>query len=301
MGDIRNTLDERQYDKFVESPTRPGKTAVESVVSSSALPTGAATAAKQDQQTALLTSIDNKVATAANQTTGNNSLASIDSKVSTFAEQQVQSTILNAIYARLLLILNAILGVLNIRNLVFATDKVDVSGSSVSVSGITKEQTYSAAVVDITVANVATDIFTIQGSATKKIKIVHISINGIQQNISKVTVLLVKRSTLNTGGTSTDRTAVPHSSLNAAATGIVKAYTANPTVGNLVGTIQAEKVTFGSANGSNISDADLIFEFGRAPEQEIILENQNELLAVNLNGQTLSGNLLTLDIRWTEV
>lgn len=31
MADIRNTLDEREYDKFVESPTRPGKTAVESV------------------------------------------------------------------------------------------------------------------------------------------------------------------------------------------------------------------------------------------------------------------------------
>jgi hypothetical protein len=29
MGDIRKTLGEREYDKFVESPTRPERTAVE--------------------------------------------------------------------------------------------------------------------------------------------------------------------------------------------------------------------------------------------------------------------------------
>lgn len=365
---IRNTLGERELDKFVESPTRSGKTAVEIVGEITIDTAGLATAENQDEQTVLLTSIDNKVSTAAKQDTGNNSLSSIDGKVSTLAEQQTQTTALNNIYARLLLILNAILGVLNIRPLTFLTDKVDASGSSVSVSnfpanqnvtvtssvlptgaatsalqtagnsiltnilaaiqgvlnirnlvfatdkvdvsgstvtatigGITKEQTYSAAVVDITVANLATDIFTIQGSNTKKIKVVHISVNGTQQNLSKVNILIVKRSTLNTLGTFAVVVGVPHCSANAAATAIVKSYSANPTLGTFVGIVQAEKVTIGSVNGINISNDDLVFEFGRAPEQEIILENENEMLAVNLNGVTLNTNLMTLDIRWTEV
>lgn len=421
---MRNTLGEREYDKFVDSPTRSGKSAVEVLVANDINVNldGIASQEKQDEQTAELQSINSEL-----QTLNANDF-------STLAEQQIQSTILNSIYARLLLILNAILGVLNIRPLTFLTDKVDASGSSVSVSnfpasqnvvvtssalptgastsalqtagnsilsnilsaiqgvlnirnlvfandkvdvtgstvnvgnfpatqnvnvvssvlptgaataanqttansilsnilaaiqgvlnirfltfandkvdvsgstitaqisGFSRLNTYSASAVDFIAANVATDIFTISGSATKKIKITHISVNGVQQNISRVQVLLIKRSTLNVGGTSTVRTNIPHSSLNPAATATVQSYSANPTtLGTSVGTIQAERVTIGSANGANVATDDLRFEFGHNDNQEIILENINESLAVNLNGVTLSNNLMTIDISWVEV
>jgi hypothetical protein len=65
------------------------------VVNSSALPSGAATEAKQDTGNTSLSSIDTKLssqATAANQVTANNSLSSIDTKLSSAATSALQTT-----------------------------------------------------------------------------------------------------------------------------------------------------------------------------------------------------------------
>jgi hypothetical protein len=114
---MRNTLDEREQDKFVESIARPGKSMVEvtGVVTATIDKSGLATDVKQDVGNASLNSIDTKLssqATAANQVTTNSHLSTI-------------ITALSAIYS-------AITGVLNIRSLIFATDKVDVTGSTVT-------------------------------------------------------------------------------------------------------------------------------------------------------------------------
>jgi chemotaxis protein CheY-P-specific phosphatase CheC len=405
---MRNTLGERELDKFVESPTRSGKSAVEVVGQISIDTTGLATSDKQDEQTAelqsinselqtlnatdfstltaqqaqstILNSIDSKLssqatsakqdlllaelqlkadltevqpvsvsslplptnaATSALQTAGNNILSNIltaigsvlniralafltdkvdasgsSVSVSNFPASQnvvVTSSALpsgastsalqtsgNSILSN---ILTAIQGVLNIRSLVFATDKVDVSGSSINATIInaTKKNTYGASSVNFVAASAATDIFTIVGAAGKKIKIIHISVSATQTNRSRENILLVKRSTLNTGGTSTVLTNVPFDSTQSAATATVRSYTANPTLGTSIGTIQAEKITIGSLNGNNsMSEQDLVFEFGENDSKEIILNNQNESLSVNLNGVTLLNNQFTIDAKWIE-
>lgn len=74
------------------------------------LPTGAATAAKQDTGNASLASIDGKVATAANQTTANTALSSIDTKLSgqaTAAKQDTGNASLASIDTKLTAPLNA--------------------------------------------------------------------------------------------------------------------------------------------------------------------------------------------------
>ena len=74
-GTIRNQRQERQLDSYVESPTRPNKTAQECVVTNplTISTSGLATEAKQDVGNSSLGSIDTKLssqATAANQAIG---------------------------------------------------------------------------------------------------------------------------------------------------------------------------------------------------------------------------------------
>jgi hypothetical protein len=161
-------------------------------------------------------------------------------------------------------------------------------------------QTFGASIAGFGYANNGTDIFTISGSATKTIRIKHISVDGTQTTGSVRTVLLIKRSTANTGGTSTVLSAVPYDSLNSPATAVVRYYTTNPTtLGTTVGQFHNEKLVIG---GTNATDSDaLVFEtqdtYGM---QDITLRGANELLAINMNAVTSTGNSMNIDIAWTE-
>lgn len=67
---IAGTLQDLEVQKFVESPTRVGKAVPEVTVGASALPSGAATAAKQDTQTTELQSINTHLVNLENYTDG---------------------------------------------------------------------------------------------------------------------------------------------------------------------------------------------------------------------------------------
>lgn len=172
---------------------------------------------------------------------------------------------------------------------------VPVSGS-VSLLDGTKES-YSAAIVNSSVASNATDIFTITGSATKTIRVLRIMFTASQSTSAQRDVLFIKRSTANTGGTSTAPARIPHDSDNAAATATVLGYTANPTLGTAVGTVRAMKVFIGSTSAN--SD-EFIAEFGTRPSQAIVLRGTSQVLAVNLNSVTSSGGLVSISVEWTE-
>jgi hypothetical protein len=158
--------------------------------------------------------------------------------------------------------------------------------------------TYGASVTGLTAANTATDIFTITGSANKTVKIRQLTLSATQTTAGNINLLLVKRSTANTGGTSVLQTAVPFDSLNPAATATVRSYTANPTLGTAVGTVNNEKLFIPTATGAN---APFVFSpTASSQAQEITLRGTNEVLAVNLNGVTVGGNNFNIDITWTE-
>lgn len=160
------------------------------------------------------------------------------------------------------------------------------------------KQTYGAGIVGLVMANTPTDVFTITGSATKTIRIKHISCDGIQTATGAVNVSLIKRSTANTAGTSTTLTDVPFDSTNSAATATIRAYTANPTLGTSVGIIHSEKVYVGTT--AVIGD-ELKLDFTNLSNmQEIVLRGINEVLSLNFNGVTVTGNNMNMDITWTE-
>ena len=171
--------------------------------------------------------------------------------------------------------------------------------------------TYSATKVGHVPAASPTDTFTITGSATKVVHVTHIEISGITDSAVPVAlnVLLLRRSTANTGGTSTNSPAlIPHDSTNDTATATVLAYTAVPTTGTLVGTANAAlrsqklMLTLGTYTATDFPPvAPIVWDFSDTQGQAPVLRGIGEVLAINLNGVTLVGTCsLNISIQWFE-
>lgn len=174
---------------------------------------------------------------------------------------------------------------------------VPISGtvSAIPVDG--NKTSYSVAITNLVPVATPTDIFTITGSATKTIRVTRIALNATQTTAANRDVLLLRRSTANTAGTSTAPTRVSHDSTNAAATATVLAYTANPTLGTLVGAIRTRKV-FISTTATNPDE--VVLDFGIRPAQAIVLRGVGEVLSINLNSISSAGNLFNISIEWSE-
>ena len=160
--------------------------------------------------------------------------------------------------------------------------------------------TFSASINGLVLSATATDVFTLTGSATKTIKITKVAVNAVQTTASQVGVVLLKRSTANTLGTSTAQTAVPYDSTTVAPTATVLAYTANPTTGTLVGNLFTQRVFVPGA--ATASDAQgLSMAYGDVGQQYIILRGIAQVFAVNLAGVTVTGGSANISIEWIEV
>jgi hypothetical protein len=159
--------------------------------------------------------------------------------------------------------------------------------------------TYSACAGSLGVAANPTDVFTITGSATKTVLIQKIKLSGTQQNAGSADFIFIRRSTANTGGTSTTITAGQHDSNDAAPTATVRAYTANPTLGTAAGNIRFSSVFIPSKSGTGGSPT--LFPFGDIPnESPIVLRGTSQVLAINMNSVTMSNSSLDFCVQWKE-
>lgn len=160
--------------------------------------------------------------------------------------------------------------------------------------------TYSTSVSGLAPAALATDIFTMSGSATKTIRIARIVVNGVQTTAGQVVILVIKRSTVNTGGTSTAQIRVPYDSASVAATATALAYTANPTaLGTVVGTITANRLFVpGVASASDAQGLEIVT--GDVGQQFITLRGVAETLSINFNGVTIAGGAVNVTFEWME-
>jgi len=158
--------------------------------------------------------------------------------------------------------------------------------------------TYSAVISNLTVAAAPTDVITIQGSATKIVRILHIDYGNTQNVATTNDVLLILRSSADTGGTSATVSSVAHDQNNAAATVVVKKYTANPSaLGTAIGILRANQI-FGST--ATTAAQTYGWDFGTRPDQAVVLRGTSEFLVVNLNAQAFVGSSLDVNIEWTE-
>lgn len=179
---------------------------------------------------------------------------------------------------------------------VLASDQAAVTIYAVPAVSITS--TYSAITTGLITGLLATDIFTITGSATKTITVKKIRVTATRSGSTTTGILLIKRSTANTGGTSTAETMVPHDSNNAAATAVVRTYTVNPTLGTSVGSIRSQK-QFINVAATGTTDV-INWEFGQDTSQGVVLRGTSQVLAVNLAGQTITTPSFEIYIEWLE-
>lgn len=163
-----------------------------------------------------------------------------------------------------------------------------------------QKATYSASITGLVpLTGGATDLFELNNSAgTKILKVTRVSLVGTAGTAVDVPVSLVKRSTLNSAGTSSTPTVVPHDSSDSAGTGVVKAYTANPTTGSLVGAVRNTVInlpTSGTATG-------IVWNFGGSndPNTRAITLRANQSLCINFNTTAITSGLVYIEITWTE-
>lgn len=171
-----------------------------------------------------------------------------------------------------------------------------IYGQTAAVDG--QRYTYSAAIQGLAPAASATDIFTLTGSASMTVRLLRVRVSGIKTTAgAAVDFQLLKRSTADTGGTSTAPTIIPYDKNSPAATAVVAAYTANPTAGTSVGLLAVDNIfiPLATAAGGLID-----WNFGNRPGQAIVLRGAADQACLNLNGVTIGGGALDVWVEWTE-
>jgi len=172
----------------------------------------------------------------------------------------------------------------------------DIYGSLVVKDQQRHKATYRTAFV-VTPAATASDVFQLIGSASKTVEITQIIISGTQTTGGLVDIYIKKRSTANSGGSSTASTAVPMISTDAAATAVGAIYTANPTTGTTTGDVAIITAAFGPATSTDDNIAYINFgERGKG----LTLVGVAQAMAINLNGVTITGGSLKITIEFTE-
>lgn len=162
------------------------------------------------------------------------------------------------------------------------------------------ETVYRASTGIFTTATSATDIFNFKGSSTKTIYIRKITWKQSNLSASQIHwVYLVKRSTANSGGTSSALTAVPLDSNFSSATASGVYYTANPSsLGTSLGTVVSlPAVMLSSYSHQPWTD---IFDASKGGSP-IVLRGTGESVSLNYNATTDAIDRgAIVDIEWSE-
>ncbi len=181
------------------------------------------------------------------------------------------------------------------------TTKYDSAGREQSLNKIA---TYSVGIPAFTPPATPTDLITITGSGTKTVRVQSITLGTVQTTAGINRVYTLKRSTANTGGTSTTPTITPHDSTNASATAVVAYYTANPTPGTLVGNLAVVNVNSPILATGIAGPVNQMSPIGTVVDllaQPVVLRGTAEVLAINFNGAALPAGLsVTGSVTWTE-
>lgn len=177
----------------------------------------------------------------------------------------------------------------------FRLDKV----RAVRVNTEGQKATYSAAAVNFTPAATPTDVCVLPGSASKTIRVTRIMVQGFATTKGSMALVIVKRTTADTGGTSAALTVIPYDSGDAAGTAAPLKYTANPTINSTVGTYDTKSLNFAVAGDESTP---YIFDTSyRGGAKALVLRGVAEQIAVNLSGAAVpTGGTIGCSYEWTE-
>lgn len=177
------------------------------------------------------------------------------------------------------------------------------------IQGYAPKQTYSAVWLGLVPAAATTDLICIAGSASKTITLQSLVLTGSGTAIA-VPATVLRRATLDTGGTAAGTTANPANTVgkrvttNAAHTATLISYTANPTINDTSPTYLDSGVLAVAATTVGVVSAPLVFDWskdaGNLRQAPTIRNGQTtQQICVNLNGTSATA-LLTGSITWTE-
>lgn len=175
-----------------------------------------------------------------------------------------------------------------------------------AVTTDTTTPTYRAAKLALTPVASPTDVFVIQGSATKTVRIKKIKLSGVATAQGNMPVQIVRRSSAGTPGSAvlTAITAVKHDTNDAAATAVISSVgTANyTTLGTLVGVLGAKRLSMpASGSGAAGDGAETSFDFCRNADKALVLRGTSDFICVNFNGAAVpAGGVVDFEIEFEE-
>jgi hypothetical protein len=145
----------------------------------------------------------------------------------------------------------------------------------------------------------ATDFAEIIGVSNTTTTVLRIIISGVATAATSMVVNLIRRITVNTGGTVTAVIPVARDGSEAART-IINLVTANRTLGTSTapgGTFASLIVPLGTASAPQAPTVIDLMANGMLPS---VLDEPTDMIAINLNGATIAGNVLQITIEHQE-
>lgn len=145
------------------------------------------------------------------------------------------------------------------------------------------------------------DVFTIIGSATKIVKVLRMWLSSTQTTAGVIGWGIVRRSTVNSGGTSAAVTAIRSDLNDPAPTATVLQYTANPTLGTLVGGAFSGFVNSPAPGTAGSGTVGIFVDFPDSLGKPIVLRSAQDVLGWTFGGVALPAGLsLRVGVVWTE-
>lgn len=177
------------------------------------------------------------------------------------------------------------------------------------ISGQYTKQTFSAGFIGLVPPASATDTICISGSATKTIRLTQIELSGSAGTLVSLPITMVRRASLDTGGTAASTTANPANTIakndtnNATATAVPISYTAVPTINDSSPTyLRSASLTLPvTSAGTSINK--LLWTFGGVINQfaqPVVLRGLVDQVCLNFNAVSVSSGVLNGSLEWTE-
>ena len=163
----------------------------------------------------------------------------------------------------------------------------------------TMKPTYSASNAGVTTTSNGGDVCSLYGSATKTVKVRRVLFGGVTAALQTDPVSIIKRSTLNNGGTvGAPMVVTAYDTSNTASTAITDIYTVAPTTqGTFIGVLVDKFITLNGATTAVAAIPVTEFTFG-ALGQPVVLRGVLQSVSVNTAG--LAGFNMSCTFEWTE-
>lgn len=190
-----------------------------------------------------------------------------------------------------------------------ASAQVNVVPASGLITSYLGQNTYSAAFIGLVPAASATDVICIHGAAGKTIKLLQVKLSGSAGTLVSLPVTLVRRASIDTGGTAASTTANPANTISKrvtsqpTASAVPISYTANPTITDSSPTyIDSAELTL-PVTSAGVAIVPLVFDY-RADQgslaQPPTLTAAAQQFCVNLNAVSVSSGVLNGTLVWSE-